>query len=131
VRDNLMLANPDADDATLWRALHDAVLDDQVRALDHGLDAWVGENGARLSGGERRRLAVARAYCSLAPWLVLDEPSEGLDGTTEKLLAVRLAQRLDTTGQGLILVSHRPALVALCPRRFDLTQAGSDQRSAA
>ncbi|MEG8022261.1 amino acid ABC transporter ATP-binding/permease protein [Sphingomonas aerolata] len=131
VRDNLMLANPDADDATLWRALHDAVLDDRVRALDQGLDAWVGENGARLSGGERRRLAVARAYCSLAPWLVLDEPSEGLDRTTEKLLAVRLAQRLDTTGQGLILVSHRPALVALCPQRFDLTQAGSDRRSAA
>jgi len=58
VRDNLALANPGADDATLWRALHDAVLDTRIRALD----SWIGENGARLSGGERRRLAVARAY---------------------------------------------------------------------
>ncbi|HXH15103.1 MAG TPA: ATP-binding cassette domain-containing protein [Sphingomonas sp.] len=133
VRDNLLLANPHADEAVLWRALHDAVLDDRVRALDRGMDSWIGENGARLSGGERRRLAVARAYCATAPWLLLDEPTEGLDGATEALLAERLVRRLADTGQGLIVVSHRPALTALCTKRLDLglSRAAADLRSAA
>jgi ATP-binding cassette subfamily C protein CydC len=114
VRDNLLLANPGADDAALWDALYAAVLDDRVKALDHGLDSWVGENGARLSGGERRRLAVARAYCSAAPWLLLDEPSEGLDAATEALLAERLIHRLNVRQQGLLMVSHRPVMTAIC-----------------
>ncbi|WNO53603.1 amino acid ABC transporter ATP-binding/permease protein [Stakelama saccharophila] len=120
VRDNLLLADPQADEATLRRALHDAALDDVVAALDRGLDGWIGENGARLSGGERRRLALARAYCAPAPWLLLDEPSEGLDAATEALVARRLTARFERTGQGLILVSHRPAMTALCDRQFDL-----------
>ena len=120
VRDNLRLAAPDADDATLWAALHDAALDGRVQALPGGLDAWIGENGERLSGGERRRLALARAYCAEAPWLLLDEPSEGLDAGTEAVLAARLDARLRRTGQGLLLVSHRPAMVALCGRRLVL-----------
>lgn len=119
VRDNLLLVDPALSDDALWQALHDAAIDDRVRALG-GLDGWVGENGARLSGGERRRLALARAYASAAPWLLLDEPSEGLDAATEQLVAARLAQRLDRTGQGLLLVSHRPAMVATCQRRIDL-----------
>ena len=119
MRDNLLLADPALSDDALWQALHDAAIDDRVRALG-GLDGWVGENGARLSGGERRRLALARAYASAAPWLLLDEPSEGLDAATEQLVAARLAQRLNRTGQGLLLVSHRPAMVATCQRRIDL-----------
>ena len=131
VRENLLLANPGSDDELLWRALYDAVLDDRVRALDGGLDAWVGENGARLSGGERRRLAVARAYCAPAPWLLLDEPSEGLDSATEAMLAERLTRRLDGTNQGLILVSHRPVMTALCAIRFDLSGSALPWQSAA
>ncbi|CAN5140545.1 amino acid ABC transporter ATP-binding/permease protein [soil metagenome] len=122
VRDNLLLADPGADDAALWAALHTAVLDDRVKALDRGLDSWVGENGARLSGGEQRRLSVARACCSHAPWLLLDEPSEGLDAATEALLAERLVQRLDATGQGLLLVSHRPAMTAICPETLEMAE---------
>ncbi|MBO9713292.1 ATP-binding cassette domain-containing protein [Sphingomonas sp.] len=119
VRENLLLAAPDAGDVTLWATLHDAALDERIRALG-GLDAWVGENGTRLSGGERRRLSLARAYSASAPWLLLDEPSEGLDAATEALVAERLQARLDRTGQSLILVSHRPAMVAICPRILDL-----------
>ncbi|KQN32284.1 hypothetical protein ASF00_04360 [Sphingomonas sp. Leaf34] len=131
IRDNLLLANPQADDATLWRALHDAVLDDRIRALDAGLDSWIGENGARLSGGERRRLAVARAYCAAAPWLLLDEPSEGLDAATEALLAERLVNRVDATGQGVIVVSHRPVLTKICTQRLDLGVTLAALRNAA
>lgn len=123
VRDTLLLACPDADEALLWRALHDAALDLCIRALPDGLDCWIGENGARLSGGERRRLALARAYLRPAPWLLLDEPSEGLDAATERLIVTRLADRLAASGQGLLLVSHRPALAALCPRQVTIVAA--------
>lgn len=123
VRDNLLLACPTADAALLWRALHDAALDLRVRALPDGLDSWIGENGARLSGGERRRLALARAYLRPAPWLLLDEPSEGLDAATERLIVTRLADRLAATGQGLLLVSHRPALAALCEQQVTVDAA--------
>ncbi|MEG3175778.1 ATP-binding cassette domain-containing protein [Sphingomonas sp. RB3P16] len=118
VRDNLLLACPQADDATLWHALSDAALDARVAALPGGLDSWIGENGERLSGGERRRLALARAYLGAAPWLVLDEPSEGLDAATEDRIVTRLAARLAASGQGLLLVSHRPALTRLCDQRL-------------
>ncbi|MBD3833916.1 amino acid ABC transporter ATP-binding/permease protein [Brevundimonas bullata] len=121
VRENLKLALPTADDAALWAALEDADLADRVRAAPAGLNAPLGENGARLSGGERRRLGLARAYLRAAPWLVLDEPTEGLDAATEARVLERLTARLERTGQGLILVSHRPAPLALCDRRLTVT----------
>lgn len=121
VRENLKLALPTADDDALWAALEDADLADRVRAAPAGLNAPLGENGARLSGGERRRLGLARAYLRAAPWLVLDEPTEGLDAATEARVLERLTARLERTGQGLILVSHRPAPLALCDRRLTVT----------
>ena len=121
VRDNLKLALPGADDEALWAALDDADLADRVRAAPAGLNAPLGENGARLSGGERRRLGLARAYLRPAPWLVLDEPTEGLDAVTEARVLERLAARLQRTGQGLVLVSHRPAPLALCGQRLAVT----------
>ena len=114
VRDNLLLASPGASDAELWEALHDAVLDARVGRLQHGLDTWIGDNGARLSGGERRRLVLARAYLRPAPWLLLDEPTEGLDAMTEATVVSRLQTRLLRSGQGAIIVSHRPAPLTLC-----------------
>ncbi len=125
IRDNLMLADPAADDARLWSALADAALDDVVRALPQGLDTWLDDDGARLSGGERRRLSLARAYVAHAPWLLLDEPGEGLDAATLARVVARLGARIARTGQGLILVSHRPALLALCSRRLAIRQAGA------
>jgi ATP-binding cassette subfamily C protein CydC len=124
VRDNLRLAAPHATEADLWRALYDAALDDRVRRLPEGLDSWIGENGERLSGGEKRRLSLARAYLGAAPWLVLDEPSEGLDAVTERLVASRLAARLSATGQGVILISHRPRLADLCCTTLRLGRSG-------
>ena len=113
-RRNLLLAGP-ADEAALWAALEDAQLADRVRAEPQGLDAPVGPNGERLSGGERRRLGLARAFLRNAPWLVLDEPTEGLDAETEARVLAALDRRLADGGQGLILVSHRPAPMRLCP----------------
>ena len=116
VRENLRLAAPRATDEQLWQVLEDAALADRIRAAPQGLAAYLGDDGERLSGGERRRLALARAYLREAPWLLLDEPTEGLDAAAEALVVERLEQRLARTGQGLVVVSHRPAPAALCGR---------------
>lgn len=116
VRENLRLAAAQATDAQLWEVLEDTALADRIRAAPQGLAAYLGDDGERLSGGERRRLALARAYLRDAPWLLLDEPTEGLDAATEALVVERLERRLQRTGQGVVLVSHRPAPAAICGR---------------
>ena len=113
VADNLGLARPGLTTEAMWEALTVACAADMVRALPDGLHQWLGSDGARLSGGQRRRLAVARALLAGRPWLVLDEPSEGLDASTERELINRLDAWLRKTGTGLLLVSHRPAMAAL------------------
>lgn len=118
VRETLTLGNPLVGDDALWVALADVALTEAIERLPDGLDSWIGEHGVRLSGGERRRLSLARAYLVPAPWLLLDEPSEGLDAATERRVAQGLAARLARTGQGLVMVSHRPAMVALCDRQI-------------
>ena len=120
MRDNLRLGDPQASDDMLWAALSDAALATKARALPHGLDSWIGEGGERLSGGERRRLSLARAYLRDAPWLLLDEPTEGLDSATETAVIAALAARLDRIGQGVIIVSHRPGPLTLSRRRLSL-----------
>ncbi|WP_082993592.1 ATP-binding cassette domain-containing protein [Bordetella bronchialis] len=126
IADNLRLAAPLADDAALWRALADAQLDARVRAMPQRLQTWIGDGGVTLSGGECRRLALARALLRPAPWLVLDEPTEGLDPATEDALVRALQARLARTGQGLLLVSHRPAPLRLCDARLRTETAARD-----
>lgn len=116
VLDNLRLARPGLREDEIWSALHAARLDDDIRALPDGLNQWIGEGGARFSGGQRKRLALARGLLADRPWLLLDEPSEGLDAATETEIVSRLGAWLARTGQGLILVSHRPAMLALAQR---------------
>ncbi len=116
IAEALRLANPEADDDALWEALGDAQLEGRVRAAPQGLETWIGDGGEILSGGERRRLSLARAYLRPAPWLLLDEPTEGLDRDTEAEVVAALAVRLTRTGQGAIIVSHRPAPLGICER---------------
>ncbi|HWK41547.1 MAG TPA: ATP-binding cassette domain-containing protein [Croceibacterium sp.] len=116
VRDNLRVARAGLADEDLWPALDVACFADEVRAMPHGLDQWVGDGGARLSGGQRKRLSLARALLAGSPWLLLDEPSEGLDMATEARVRERLDRWLEKMGTGLIVVSHRPAFLALAEK---------------
>lgn len=125
IRDNLAVAAPDASEDALWSALHDAALDRRIADLG-GLDLWIGEDGVRLSGGERRRLALARALLAEAAVVVLDEPTEGLPADTEALIVERIETRLGRTGQGLLLVSHRPSPLRLCGRVLTLAPVAHD-----
>ena len=105
IRANLLLARPDADDASIWAALDAAQMGAVVRALPDGLDTWVGEGGARFSGGQGRRLALARALLSPAPILILDEPCAGLDADTERDFLATLNDVAQ--GRTVILIAHR------------------------
>lgn len=116
VRDNLRVARAGLTDEELWTGLEVVCLAGDIRAMPQGLDQWVGDGGARLSGGQRKRLSIARAILAGRPWLLLDEPSEGLDMVTEARLADRLDTWLRETGTGLAVASHRPALLALAGR---------------
>lgn len=102
---NLTLARPDATPAQLWDALHRAGLDDWVASLPDGLQTRVGEHGDRLSGGQRRRVAVARALLADFPVLILDEPTEHLDEPTSQALTRDLMRA--TTGRTTVLITHR------------------------
>jgi ATP-binding cassette subfamily C protein CydC len=105
IRANLLLARPEADDPALWAALDAARIGEMVRGLPDGLDTWVGEGGARFSGGQGRRLALARALLSPAPILILDEPCAGLDAETERAFLATLNEVAD--GRSVVLITHR------------------------
>lgn len=105
IRANLLLAQPQAEETALWAALDQAQIGEFVRKLPEGLDAWVGEGGASFSGGQGRRLALARALLSPAPILILDEPCAGLDAETERAFLATLNEvALDRT---VLLITHR------------------------
>jgi len=98
----------------LWDALALASADGFVRDLPDGLETWIGEQGALVSGGQARRLVLARAYLRGAPVLLLDEPTEGLDADNEAEIANSLARWLDQDARrSALIVTHRPRLLAL------------------
>ena len=111
IRDNLALADAAVTDAQVEAACRQAQLHDFVATLPDGYETRIGEDGVRLSGGERRRLAIARAIIKDAPILILDEATADLDTVTEERLMASLRPIL--VGRTTLLISHRPSFTQL------------------
>jgi ATP-binding cassette, subfamily C, bacterial CydC len=105
IRENVRLARPSADDDAVEEALRRARVWGFVESLPEGLDTFVGEEGANLSGGERRRVALARTFLADAPVLVLDEPTAHLDPETAEALVHDALTA--TRGKSVLLITHR------------------------
>lgn len=105
IRENLLLAKPEATEEELWAVLAAANADAFVRRLEQGLDTVTGERGTKLSGGERQRLSIARALLKNPPILLLDEATSAVDNETEKLIqqALDRLRRQRTT----FVIAHR------------------------
>ncbi|NYV76133.1 amino acid ABC transporter ATP-binding/permease protein, partial [Streptomyces sp. UH6] len=107
IRENLLIARRDATEAELRTVLRRVRLLEWADALPDGLDTLIGEHGARLSGGQHRRLTLARALLADFPVLVLDEPTEHLDLPTADALTADLLAA--TEGHTTVLITHRTA----------------------
>ncbi|NVN82966.1 MULTISPECIES: cysteine/glutathione ABC transporter ATP-binding protein/permease CydC [unclassified Vibrio] len=103
LRDNLLIAKPDANDDHLANILKDVGLEKLLE--NTALDSWLGDGGRQLSGGEKRRIGIARAILHDAPILLLDEPTEGLDKQTEQSIMALFEKHFE--GKTVIFITHR------------------------
>ncbi|POX95664.1 ABC transporter ATP-binding protein [Mycobacterium kansasii] len=109
VRDNLLIADPDAGDADLWRVLEQANIAGEISCLPGQLDAPVLERGRGLSGGQRQRLALARALLSRSQLILMDEPTAHLDRANEYDVMTNLLRARDQ--RSVLVVAHRLSTV--------------------
>ncbi|MFA0158143.1 heme ABC transporter ATP-binding protein/permease CydC [Vibrio sp. 10N.261.46.A3] len=109
LRDNLLIARPEATDDHLANILKDVGLEKLLE--NNALDSWLGDGGRQLSGGEKRRIGIARAILHDAPILLLDEPTEGLDKQTEQSIMTLFEKHFE--GKTVIFITHR--LIGLEP----------------
>lgn len=126
IRENLLLARPDATEEALCEALRDADILDEVMAMPGGLDTEIGEAGTGLSGGQARRIAMARAFLKDAPLLILDEPTEGLDAVSERAVLDTIARL--ARGRTTLLITHRPQALRLADGVLVLEQGKARAR---
>ncbi|HWN15829.1 MAG TPA: ATP-binding cassette domain-containing protein, partial [Candidatus Dormibacteraeota bacterium] len=114
LRNNILLARPEASEAEVTAAVEQAALTEFMASLPEGLDTVVGERGAQLSGGQRQRVAIARAFLKDAPVLILDEATSHLDAVSEQ--AVRGALDLLARNRTTLVIAHRLSTVRSADR---------------
>lgn len=118
IRENLMIANPDATEDELITACKKASVHDFIMTLPNGYDTPVGELGDSLSGGERQRLGLARAFLHDAPLLLLDEPTSNLDSLNEAIILKSLREARDD--KTVVLVSHRASTMRIADKIYSV-----------
>ena len=109
IRENLMLADPNANDEKLKEALSEAGLGSFLKTLPKGLDSDVGNAGAALSGGQRQKMGIARALLSEAQYMIFDEATSSVDPQSEREIWETIG-RLSKT-RTLIIISHRMSTI--------------------
>lgn len=114
LRDNLTIASPTADDASVLRAAQIGGILEFVNSHPKGFDMTVGERGESLSGGQRQAVAIARAAINNPPILILDEPTGSMDHSSEEEIKQQL--RTFAVGKTMIVITHRTALLELADR---------------
>lgn len=119
VKANLLLGNPNATDAELWRVLELVDLAKRFAHEEDGLDTWLGNGGSRLSGGEGRRLVLARVLLSKAPLVILDEPFTGVDSVTRNHIVPQIDRWLES--RAVISLGHGPEALLPSGRTLHLS----------
>ncbi len=105
ILDNLRIANPESSNAEIFQAAEIADIHEFILRLPQGYDTWVGEQGLRLSSGERQRLAIARSFIKPGLVVLMDEVTSNLDPISERKVIDRIFQ--ETRERSLLMVSHR------------------------
>lgn len=118
IRDNLLIAKPDASDKELEAACRAASIHDFIMSLPAGYDTMIGELGDTLSGGERQRLGLARAFLHDAPLLLLDEPTSNLDSLNEGQILRTLTEQRGK--HAVVLISHRPSTMSIADKTYSM-----------
>jgi ATP-binding cassette subfamily B protein len=111
IRENLLFARPGASDEECIAVLRRAAADTLLRRADRGLDTVIGEGGMKISGGEKQRLAIARALLRKPHLLVFDEATSSLDSLTEEEISRTMREVADTTDVITVLIAHRLSTV--------------------
>ena len=118
IADNLRIAKPDASQEELEQACKKASVHDFIMSLPKGYDTLVGELGDTLSGGEKQRLGLARAFLHDAPFMLLDEPTSNLDSLNEAVILKSLYE--ERKGKTVVLVSHRKSTMGIADRVYSV-----------
>jgi ATP-binding cassette subfamily B protein len=120
VRENIAFGRPDASDEEIIGAAIAANANEFIQHLPDGYDTMVAERGTSLSGGEKQRIAIARAVLRDAPILILDEPTSSLDAASERLVMAALERA--SAGRTTLIIAHRLTTVRLANRIVVLEQ---------
>ncbi len=120
IGENIAYARPGASAHEIIAAAKAANIHAFIARLPHGYDSQVGERGLRMSGGERQRIALARAFLKDAPILILDEPTSSVDTATEAVI-IEAMQRL-MRGRTSLMIAHRLTTLAGCDARLQIEQ---------